>query len=243
LLSRWRRSKPYTSMALRAVTLQCGPQPNRRVGVSTPPVGSRNVRVQGHENRLILALLLLGLLMTTVVQGQDLLINEEFDSGVDDWFYSGGSEAILRWDGNRGMPDPGSLQLSSKRNIGGRNGLFEVMSEECFPVTAGEIVQAEAMVLANRGVGVCFLEIVFFKGPECSGSRSFSGNSPPNTPGVWERRAFTIDVGTTSQTARVASAIPEPFQPGPDHLQLRFRHADARPAMRSPRRPALDWAS
>jgi hypothetical protein len=88
------------------------------VGVSTPPVGSRNVRVQGHENRLILALLLLGLLMTTVVQGQDLLINEEFDSGVDDWFYSGGSEAILRWDGNRGMPDPGSLQLSSKRNIG-----------------------------------------------------------------------------------------------------------------------------
>ncbi|HEX9733595.1 MAG TPA: hypothetical protein VGG06_16605, partial [Thermoanaerobaculia bacterium] len=73
---------------------------------------------------MIPALLLVGLLMTAVVQGQDLLINEGFDSGVDDWFYSGGSEAILRWDGNRGMPDPGSLQLSSKRNIGGRNGLF-----------------------------------------------------------------------------------------------------------------------
>jgi hypothetical protein len=46
--------------------------------------------------------------------------------------------------------------------------------------------------------------VVFFKGPNCSGPRSFSGNVPASPP-----------------------------VPRPDHLQFRFRHADARPAIRS----------
>lgn len=165
------------------------------------------MRAQDRQNPLTLALLLLGLLMATAVQGQNLLTNGGFDSDVDGWVYFGGPETFLRWDGDRGMPNRGSLQLSSKQDIVGRNPLFEAMSGECFPVTAGEIIRVEALVLANPGVGVCFVEVVFFKGPECSGSRSFSGNVPPNTPGVWEPRTFTIDVGTTARTARVALAL------------------------------------
>jgi hypothetical protein len=165
------------------------------------------MRAHRNANLLISIPLLVGLLTVPVVQGQTSLINEEFDSEVDDWFYSGGPEAILRWDGDRGMPNPGSLQLSSKKDIVGRNPLFEAMSEECFRVAAGEIIQAEAMVLANEGAGVCFVDIVLFRGSECSGSRSFSGNIPANSPGVWERRTASMGGGTAGGTARVALAL------------------------------------
>ena len=146
-------------------------------------------------------------LMATAAGAQTVLIDKTFDFDISAWNYFGGPEVIMRWDGDRGMPGPGSLQLSSKVKLGQDNPLFEAMSE-CLPVSVGERFKIEAMVLANPRFGDrCSVSVVFFKGPNCSGPRSFSGNVPSNTPGVWEQQAALLTAGTRARSARVSLSL------------------------------------
>jgi hypothetical protein len=161
-----------------------------------------------HRRAIWAALLLPAtVLMATAVDAQTVLIDEPFDFDIAGWNYFGGPEVIMRWDGDRGMPGPGSLQLSSKVKLGQDKPLFEAMSE-CLPVSVGERFKIEAMVLANPRFGDrCSVSVVFFKGPNCSGPRSFSGNVPSNTPGVWEQQAALLTAGTRARSARVSLSL------------------------------------
>jgi hypothetical protein len=146
-------------------------------------------------------------LMATAVDAQTVLIDEPFDFDIAGWNYFGGPEVIMRWDGAKGTPDPGSLQLSSKVELSDFSPLFEAMSE-CFPVSVGETFQLEAMVRANpRYRDSCFVSLIFFKGPNCSGQRNFYGNVPPSPPEVWKEDSLLVTVGTGNQSARVSLSL------------------------------------
>jgi hypothetical protein len=49
--------------------------------------------------------------------------------------------------------------------------------------------------------------VVFFKGPNCSGPRSFSGNVPASPPRVWQQSALLVTVGTGKQSARMSLSL------------------------------------
>jgi len=154
-----------------------------------------------------LMLLFAFLLMAAAADAQTVLIDESFDFDIAGWNYFGGPEVIMRWDGDRGMPSPGSLQLSSKVKLSEFSPLFEAMSE-CFPVSEGETFVMEALFFAvPRSGDSCSANVVFFKGPNCSGPRSFSGNIPSSPARVWEQRSLLVTVGTANQSARVSLSL------------------------------------
>lgn len=157
--------------------------------------------------------LLASSIIATAANGQSLLDNTEFDSDVRGWIYFGGPEAILRWDGTRGLPTPGSLQLASKQ-VPLDSPLVEAMSE-CFPVSPGDVLRAEAMVFVlPRGGDRCFVRLVFYKGPNCSGPRTTTGAGAANVPAVWERSTFTVRAGTSARTVRMGLALRLSLRPG-----------------------------
>jgi hypothetical protein len=49
-------------------------------------------------------------LMATAAGAQTVLIDKTFDFDISAWNYFGGPEIIMIWDGDRGMPGPGSLR-------------------------------------------------------------------------------------------------------------------------------------
>jgi hypothetical protein len=126
-------------------------------------------------------------------QAQNLVSNGSFDTDVAGWAVKAG-QAEISWDGMNGYPAPGSLRFSSAES----DSVFEAVSP-CIETVDNEILTAAGRVLEPEGMppGVsCYITITLYVDADCAGSRTFTGNVPPNNPGVWEESGFVFDVRT-----------------------------------------------
>lgn len=121
------------------------------------------------------------------------LISSTFDRDVAGWAVKAG-QAEISWDGMNGYPAPGSLRFSAESDS-----VFEAVSP-CIKTVDNEILTAAGRVLEPEGMppGVkCFITITLYADAAgCTGSRTITGNVPPNNRGVWEESGFIFDVRT-----------------------------------------------
>lgn len=133
-------------------------------------------------------------------EGQNLVSNGQFDAGIDGWTLTGGGpESAMAWDGGSGSPTPGSLRMSSTAQGPALEALGDCVNgipEEVLSVT-GRVMEPAAQL----GV-TCYVALIIYSDLDCTGTRTFTANVPPNTPGIWEDSGFAIQIPTAGISAR-----------------------------------------
>lgn len=111
-----------------------------------------------------------------------------FASGITEWSSNFGPPEAISWDGSFGRAAPGSLMIQSAEVSEAM--LFEAAST-CFgvdPNAARPIVTASVFADLGSPNERCGMLYVQYLSPDCTGERSFVGNTPQNAAGEWETR-------------------------------------------------------
>lgn len=155
-----------------------------------------------------LTALLVATVWTSVAEGQSLIPNGEFNTDVAGWSLSGGGpESVITWDGTNGFSSPGSLEISSTL-VPAQGTVLEALSD-CVNTIPGEIIDVSGWMMeptAQFGT-TCFVTLVLYDGPDCTGNRTITGNVPPNTPGVWEESGFAINIPAADLSVRASLSM------------------------------------
>lgn len=147
----------------------------------------------------------LGLVICDPALAQVPIVNGDFNSDISGWELPADPEIVVSWDGSQGSPAPGSMRFSTSFDPPQGLATFEAFGP-CFSAVPGEKLTIEGMVLADpRPPGVtCIMYPVLFDGLNCTGNRTFVGNVPLNTPGVWESKGLTFTVFPAAVSARAS---------------------------------------
>lgn len=143
----------------------------------------------GQLRRTAAAKCLLALLALTPLGAQSSVLTDPgFGSGIEDWTSNDGRPEAISWDPFFGDLGAGSLKIEHPEVAQATR--LEAATE-CFEIEPGTprpVITASVFADLGAASERCGLLYVQHLGPNCTGERSFVGNTPSNVPGAWERR-------------------------------------------------------
>jgi hypothetical protein len=150
-----------------------------------------------------LAVVLLWALAATVTQAQNLLVNADFDEGVNEWQSATAVEPNWQAEDEGGCFASGSALLASEETSGG---LQAAVLGQCVPAAGAAAVGAST---SYRGGGIINqVGVTFHQSEDCSDENPPFASSPPlpASPAAWARLEMSVtDVPAGTQSMRLAA--------------------------------------